>query len=114
MRGRTSVCIFDGIMDGQMYITILRETLLPFIKDVYPNGHRMMQDNDSKPTSHCTDKFFEQEGVNWWRTPPESPDLNSIENLRHKLKRVSVMRGEASQQGRVGLWNHKVLEDCHS
>ena len=24
--------------------------------------------------------------MNWWRTPAESPDYNSIENLQHKLK----------------------------
>ena len=25
-------------------------------------------------------------GVNWWVTPPESPDCNPIENLWHELK----------------------------
>ena len=24
--------------------------------------------------------------IKWWKTPPESPDLNPIENLWHKLK----------------------------
>lgn len=24
--------------------------------------------------------------MNWWRTPPESPDANPIENLWHELK----------------------------
>ena len=32
MGGRTGICIFDGIMDAEMYITILRGALLPFIK----------------------------------------------------------------------------------
>ena len=39
--GRTGVCIFDGIMDAEMYVTILRHTLLPFLREVYPDGHRM-------------------------------------------------------------------------
>ena len=25
-------------------------------------------------------------GVNWWKTPPESLDLNPIENIWHELK----------------------------
>ena len=29
---------------------------------------------------------MEDEGINWWRTPPESPDLNPIENTWHELK----------------------------
>ena len=29
--------------------------------------------------------------MNWWRTPPESPDANPIENLWHKLKADLVL-----------------------
>ena len=64
------VCIFDGIMNAELYVTILQRTLLPFLHEVYPDGHRFMQDNDPKHTSRCAAKFFEEEGVNWWRTPP--------------------------------------------
>ena len=35
--------------------------------------------------SKCGEKF-EDHGINWWHTPPESPNLNSIENLWNNLK----------------------------
>lgn len=82
-RGPTSVC---GIMDAPMYTSILEEHLVPFIRNVYPSGHRLMQDNDPKHTSRHAKEFFLQNSINWWQTPPESPDANPIENLWHELK----------------------------
>ena len=45
-----------------------------------------MQDNDPKHVSRLAQKFFGDNGTNWWHTPPESPDLNPIENMWHELK----------------------------
>ena len=84
--GRTEICIFDGIMDARMYTYILSRCLVPFLYRIYPNGHRFMQDNDPKHTSKHAQEFFENNSINWWRTPPESPDSNPIENLWHELK----------------------------
>ena len=47
-RGRTGICIFDGIMKKELFVSILDGTLLPFINDVYPDGHKFMQDDDPK------------------------------------------------------------------
>ena len=62
MRGRTGVCIFEGIMDADGDVSILEQALLPFLRDVYPDGHRFVQDNDSKHTSKRSVAFFCQNG----------------------------------------------------
>jgi len=86
MRGRTGICIFEGIMDAPLYLQVLQQTLIPFLDEVYPNSHRFMADNDPKHTSRAAHQFLQENGVGWWRTPAESPDLNPIENLWHELK----------------------------
>ena len=87
--GATRACIFEGIMDAELYCRILDEYLLPFLQTVYPQHHRFMQDNDPKHTSRRAQEFFADRGINWWRTPPESPDANPIENLWHELKVIA-------------------------
>lgn len=41
-RGPTGICIFEGIMDADMYVDILEKTLIPFINKVFPDGHRFI------------------------------------------------------------------------
>ena len=87
-QGATQVCIFEGIMKASLYCEILKKTLVPFIEEKFPppSVHRFMQDNDPKHTSKAAQEFFARNNINWWRTPPESPDMNPIENLWHELK----------------------------
>ena len=101
--GPTPVCIFEGIMDAPLFCNILQQTLLPFLQDKFPppSTHRFMQDNDPKHTSRAAQQFYANAGINWWRTPPESPDMNPIENLWHELK--EFIRGKIKPRNKEQL-----------
>ena len=68
-RGRTNLCIFEGKMNAELFVSILDKTLLPFIRDVYPDRHRFVQDNDPKHCSKYARKFYEDNNINWWPVP---------------------------------------------
>lgn len=86
MKGPTSLVMFSGIMNATRYAVVLENGLVPFIEDNYARGHRLQQDNDPKHTSKFIEAFFERKNINWWKTPPESPDLNPIENVWSSLQ----------------------------
>ena len=82
-RGRTGICILKGIMNAEHFVEILDKTLVPFI---YPEGDKFMQYNDPKHSSNMAKQWLKDKSINWCKTPAESPDLNSIENLQRELK----------------------------
>ena len=90
-------------MDAVLFVSILDRTLVSFLKSVFPDEHRYMQDNDPKHTSQVATDFFENKDINWWKTPAESPDLNPIENLWHELK--EYIRREVKPKTKAELVN---------
>ena len=78
--------MFTGNMNAQRLKRILEVGLIPFINELFPTGHRVYQDQDPKHKSEFIADFFDEQGIVWWVTPPESPDLNPIENIWGSLK----------------------------
>ena len=52
-RGATNVVVFTGTLTATRYVDILKAALIPFLDEVYPDGHtcRFQQDNNPKHTS---------------------------------------------------------------
>jgi len=104
-------------MDSVAYQDILSRFLLPFVHNKYPEGYRFMQDNDPKHTSRSTLQWIERNEVNWWRTPPESPDLNPTENLWGTMKwylrkNVKPKTKEELIQGIKQFWSLATPQMC--
>ena len=85
-KGATHLVMFTGIMNAVHLGAVYEAGVLPFIQERFPDGHSLYQDNDPKYSSKDIERFLEQQGVNWWYTPPESPDLIPSELVWGSLK----------------------------
>lgn len=105
-------------MKKEFFVDILRDALIPFGQKYYPLGFRLMQDNDPKHTSRYAQQFMESANITWWKTPPESPDLNPIEKLWHELKHFlrkerKPKNKEELVSGILSFWKERVTpEKC--
>ena len=120
-KGATQLVVFSGIMDAEFYTNrILKETLLPAILHLFPTPrtHRFWQDNDPKHTSRKAKYFMEENHINWFKTPAESPDLNMIENVWSTMKYYVSKENPKNQTDLVnailGVWkSHLTVEQCN-
>ena len=118
-QGATQCVIFNDTMDGDRYVRILQTGLLPFVRSKFPAGNfRFQQDNDPKHTSRVAKRFLEDNNIEWWHTPAESPDLNPIERVWSHLKQylTHTIRPKNKQEMVDGIkefWRTKMTtEQC--
>ena len=110
-QGATHLAMFGGIMNATKYGDILTASFR------YPDGLRLFQDTDPKHMHKFIQSFFVQNGIAWWKSPAESPDLNPIEKvwgsmktyLRDKYKRRSLPQ---LKEGIRTYWTKLTLEVC--
>ena len=109
-RGASQLAIFEGIMKAPFFAGKLLPVAQSFIQKKFPDSHRYIQDNDPKHTSCIAKETYEELGINWYKTPSESPDMNPIENLWHELKtflrtRIKPRTKEELVNGINKFWN---------
>ena len=100
-------------MKAAQYIKILSKNLFKSAEMCFDGDDTewiFQQDNDPKHTARDTDHWLEQKGVNRMEWPPQSPDLNPIENLwsilDHNLKNRKVNTEEELYNALLDGWNN--------
>ena len=116
-RGATKLVIFSDILVATKLIKIFDASLIPFVESMYQEDHRLLQDNDPKHTSNLARDYLKRRGINWWKTPPESPDLNPIENVWGPMKtylrdKVKPHNKKTLIEGMQSFWLTLTPEVC--
>jgi transposase len=84
LRGIEASASFDGATDTELFVTFVREALVPALQP----GQVVVMDNLSPHKSPEVQRLIEQAGARVLRLPPYSPDFNPIEQAISKIKSV--------------------------
>lgn len=79
--GKTAISVWKGRQDSEKYCSNLKETLLPLIRNKYPNSHYYCHDKEPTHRSKQTKNWLKEKKITYSYFPTNSPDLNPIEYL---------------------------------
>jgi transposase len=74
-------------LNGEYYVHILKNYLLPVAKRQFHRNWRLQQDNDPKHRSNICRQFIQDNVPELLDWPSNSPDVNPIENIWSIVKR---------------------------
>src|ERR1700759_4476372 len=88
-RGVGRIVRIEGNLNKELYRDILQDDVLGTYREHHMNwgSFYFQQDNDPKHTAKIVKAWFEEKNVDLLDWPPNSPDINIMENLWDHLDR---------------------------
>jgi transposase len=103
--GLHDVVSTEETMNSDMYVGILNKNLLPVIKEYFPDGNVVFQqDNAPIHNADVTITFLNDNDITTFDWPPYSPDLNPIENFWAYFKKK--LSGLEQSHNKDDLWRN--------
>jgi transposase len=109
------VQVMKGIVNARVYIDeILSRKVRQSAIDVFGQGQDFIFQQDGAPchTAKVCKDWFKENGVKLLEWPGNSPDLNPIENLWARLKKLVSQRRPSNKQelieAIIHCWNHVI------
>lgn len=94
LRGAQAPCLFDGAMDGEMFLAWVKAGLAPVLE----KGDIVVLDNLATHKVAGVKEAIAAVGARVAYLPPYSPDFNPIENLWSKVKQILKSRHPRTQR----------------
>jgi transposase len=82
--GIVAPCVLDGPINGELFTAWVEQFLIPALEP----GSIVVADNLGSHKGACVRKLLRAAGIKLFFLPPYSPDLNPIEQMFSKLKRL--------------------------
>ena len=106
--GRSEIFVFEENMNSQLFLKILRQTIIPFGKDLHGSKWELIMDNDPKHTSKKVKEFLHENQVTCPKIPARSPDMNPLENvwamLDDELKKLCHNTKDSLRRAIISAW----------